>query len=118
LAWGDGTPLRLRDRSTDGRFDEDIVRAPNHHEMLDIVAAQQNQSPLAVDIVSVDHAKPRASATLCSIARYVHSPGKHPPKDQVEDCGEYDDRKGEERNPDRLPGGCAQTHGLLLITLR
>ena len=39
-----------RRRAHDRRFDEDVVGAADHHEMFDIVAAQQQQLALAIDV--------------------------------------------------------------------
>jgi hypothetical protein len=43
------------------RLDHDIGRTPDHQQMLDIVAAYENEPPAAIDRCLVDDGKPRAA---------------------------------------------------------
>ena len=50
---------RRRHRAIDLRFDQNVVRAADHDEMLDIIAPDEDQLSLAVEAERVDEAKPR-----------------------------------------------------------
>ena len=50
---------RRRERAIDLQFDQNVVRAADHDQMLDIVAPDEDQLPLAVEAERVDEAKPR-----------------------------------------------------------
>ena len=50
---------RLRLGANDLRFDDDVVGAADHQEMLDIVAPHENELALSVEREGVDQAEPR-----------------------------------------------------------
>ena len=52
---------RRRQRAIDLRFDEDVVRPADHHEVLDIVAPHQHELPLPIEAERIHEAKPRLS---------------------------------------------------------
>jgi hypothetical protein len=48
----------LRVDADDLRFDHDVIESADHHEMLDIVAPNQNELALTVQAESVDQPQP------------------------------------------------------------
>jgi hypothetical protein len=48
-----------RQHAIDLRFDEHVVGPANHHEMFDIVAADEHQLTLSIEAEGVDESKPR-----------------------------------------------------------
>jgi hypothetical protein len=104
--------LRLRDAAPDGRLDQDVIRPPDHHEVLHIVASQEDEPALAVDVVGVDHAQARAFAPLRAVGK-IEAARPHPPNDPKHDGGERDERDQPQPGADPQ-GAAAQIHDLLL----
>jgi hypothetical protein len=78
---------RRRQRAVDLRFDQNVVRAADHDQMLDVVAPDEHQLPLAVETECVDEAEPRLTR---STARNAQPMGEHK---SVED--RQDDKRGD-----------------------
>jgi hypothetical protein len=58
-------------RPDDIRFDDEVVRATDQQQMLDVVASQEDQLTLAVQVVDVDDAEPRLAGPAAIL------PGQH-----------------------------------------
>ncbi|WP_246662248.1 hypothetical protein [Prosthecodimorpha hirschii] len=79
----DAAGLRLPDDGAgrtahDPAFHQHVVRAADHDEMLDIVAAQQNQTAPSVQIGAVDHGQPGAVAPLAPEQTALRTAGEAP----------------------------------------
>lgn len=81
---------RLCHSAPNGRLDQHVVGAPDHHEVFDIIASQENETALTVDVVSIDDTQPRALAALRAV-REIQTPG-HSPNHPKYNGGESDDR--------------------------
>jgi hypothetical protein len=81
----------LGDPAADGRLDQDVVRAPDHHEVLHIVSPQQDQPTLTIDVVGVHDAQARPLAALRTVGE-IQAPHPHPANDPKDDGGESDER--------------------------
>jgi hypothetical protein len=84
----------LRDAGAGDRgLDDEVGRAADQHQMLDIVAANQNQAPPVIDGQRVDDRQPRQPATRrqCTAAPPVAADQPHNQPDQ----GENDDQRYE-----------------------
>ncbi len=84
----------------DVRFDHHVVRAADEQEMLHVVPAQENELPLAVEIVDVDDAEPRLARAAPVLSGQHQPPAGQPPEhepekgDEDEDDDEGDDVLG------------------------
>jgi hypothetical protein len=54
---------RRRKRAIDLGFDQDVVRAPDHHQVLDIVPPDKDELPLSIEAESIDKPKSRLSGS-------------------------------------------------------
>ena len=59
-------------------FEQDVVRAADHDQMLDIVAADENELPLTVEAEGVDQPEPRLARPS---SRDAQPMGEHKPVD-------------------------------------
>ena len=94
-----GAPVRPRARRTRGAhdigFDHDVGRTADHQEMLDIVAADQDEPAASVDRCRVDHGEPRlASARRAAPSR--SAPKRRTSQAAAPISAEHDDEGDEE----------------------
>ncbi len=79
------------------RLDDEVVRAADQQEMLDVVASQEDQLTLAVQVIDVDDAEPRlagAAAILSWQHQSTSAVFPHEPPHQGEE--HEDDREGDD----------------------
>lgn|GEM_PF-4873519 len=77
----------------DVAFDDEVVGAAQHDQMLDIVAPQQDELALSIEIVDIDDAEPRLSPATAILAGQGEPLSADPPK--------HDREKSEKRSDDR-----------------
>ena len=94
-------PLRLdlgrrhaaRRRADDGGLDKHVIRPADHDEMLDIVAAHQQQLALAVDIEHLDDPEPGLPAPAAA----ADHGARRPARDQPENVGQQQQQDENDR---------------------
>lgn len=77
----------------DVAFDDEIIGAAQHDQMLDVVAPQQDELALPIEIVDIDDAEPRLSPATAILAGQSEPLSADPPK--------HDREKSEKRSDDR-----------------
>jgi hypothetical protein len=87
-----GRRTRHRD-ADDVALDDEIVGSTQHHQMFDIVAPQEDELPLPVEIVDIDDAEPRLSPAAAILAGQIEPLSA--------DAPEHDGEKSEKRSNDR-----------------
>ena len=91
---------RRGDRAHDIGFDDDVGRAADHQQMLDIVAPHQNEPAAAVDAGVIDHGKPRLAAARAGAAEPAGAEPAHRPGGDADEP-EHDQKGEEEANGER-----------------
>jgi hypothetical protein len=76
----------------DVRLDHDVVGTAHKEQVLDIVAPQEDELPMAIEIVDVDDAKPGLAGPPALVGER-QPPSRQPPQDQR--------KQGEKRKDDR-----------------
>jgi hypothetical protein len=61
-------------RAIDLRFDQNVVRAADHDQMLDVVAPHEHKLPLPIEAERVDETQSRLS---CASPRHAQPVGEH-----------------------------------------
>ena len=82
---------RRAGRAHDVRLDHHVARAADHQEMLDIVAADQDQAAAAVDGGGVDHRQPRLAAAGGGGAQPVGAEPAYHPEERAQQRHQNDD---------------------------
>ncbi|WP_439496743.1 hypothetical protein [Bosea sp. (in: a-proteobacteria)] len=97
LELGLGRHRDARAATQDIGLDHNVRGAADHHQMLDIVAPDQHQLTLPVEVVDVDHAEAGLACPAPALAPRSEAPARDPPqqereqRDQDEDDSERDD---------------------------
>jgi hypothetical protein len=84
----------------DARLDDDVVRPADEKQMLDIVAAQQNQLSLLVEVVDVDDAEPGLPSPAGRTGQ-GRAASRQPPQDERKKRQEDEDDDERDRVMDR-----------------
>jgi hypothetical protein len=88
----------LDHRSGDRRFDQNVVGASDHDQMLDIISPDQHELALAVEIEHVGHGESRLRPAAAGEAEPL---AEQQPPQQSED--QHNDDDGDDRQ--QYPGG-------------
>jgi hypothetical protein len=74
-------PGQARARHADDvRLDGDVVRAADEQEVLHVVAPQQDELTLPIEIVDVDDPETRLAGAASVLRRHTHTRAGEPPK--------------------------------------
>src|SRR5262249_37818030 len=90
---------RRRSGADDIWLDHDVARAADHQQMLDIVAADQNEPAAAIDAGIIDHGKPWLSPARAGAESTATEPS-HRPGD-CSDQAEHDEKGHEKAHGER-----------------
>ena len=77
-------------------LDDEIVRAADEQEVLDVVPPQEDELALAVEVVDVDDAEPGLARAPAVLRRHAEARSGEPPKPERQEREEAeDDREGD-----------------------
>jgi hypothetical protein len=85
--------LPPRGGADDIRFDDNVARAADHEEMLDIVATDQDEAAAAIDSGRVDHRQARHASALRIGAQPVARESAHQPENDADQGEHHHERK-------------------------
>jgi hypothetical protein len=77
----------------DVRLDDDVVRAADEQEMLDVVAPQQDELTLAIEVIDVDDPEAGLASAAAVLRRDTHTSAGEPAK--------HHGNEGKQREDDR-----------------
>jgi hypothetical protein len=84
----------------DVRLDDDVVRAADKKEMFDIVAPEQDQLPVAIEVVDIHDPEP-GLACPAAIARQSQPPSRQAPQHQRKQRQQHEDDRERDQVPHR-----------------
>jgi hypothetical protein len=87
----------------DVRLDHDVVGAAHKEQVLDVVAPQEDELPMAIEVVDVDDAKPGLAGAAAVVGER-----QPPPRQSPQDQGKQSEERKDDREGDQVLHGWRQ----------